>query len=295
MARYETLHRALRAVLGIYPWRFGAAWLNRRLDRLFEGPQPNWLVAPGKHLFPTMVLNVSINLQRKLFYFPKVYGNFYGRSEFARFIEQALEPGGVFVDIGSNVGFFTLLAAKRVGPTGHVYAFEPEPDICESLRRSRDANGLDQLETFQIALSDHDGEASFYRATDGTASSLVPEVPERAKRYERVLTTPVTTLDALVAAGKLPRKDVSLVKVDVEGEEVRTVRGMKSALVACGKPKIWCEVRGPEGSTRSPNTYPTVRDELATIGYAPFIWDAGALRPVADDDVRGRADVLFVA
>jgi len=64
-------------------------------------------------------------LQRKFFYFPKVYARFYGRTVFRDLLEQRLTPGATFLDIGSNVGFFSLMAARHVGATGRVYAFEP--------------------------------------------------------------------------------------------------------------------------------------------------------------------------
>lgn len=273
--------------------KFGAAWLNRRLDRFFDSDEPQWLLAPGRGKWPTMVLNVSINLQRKLFYFPKVYGRFYGGTVFADFLSRELSAGGRFFDIGANVGFFSLMAARLVGPAGRVVAFEPEPDIHEALVRSARANELANLEAHKLALSDREGELPFYRARDGTASSLVPEAPGKEARYERTLVTPVTTLDKLVADGKIEAKGVTLCKVDVEGEEVRTVRGMLDTLVAAGHPAIWCEVRGPKGSTRAPDTYLGVRDELARIGYVPLRWSDGKRERVRDGEVVERTDVLF--
>jgi len=293
MPRRERTHRFLRGIFSTFPTKLGAAWINRRLDRAFEDPEPNWLLAPGRGRFPTMMLNVSTNLQRKLYYFPRAYGRFYGTNTFARFMRKELAPGGTFFDIGANVGFFSLLAASLVGETGTVYAFEPEPDICEAIAKSAEANGYTHLHALQLALSDHEGEADFYRARDGTASSLVAEVPGREQRYERTLKTRVTTLDKLVAEGTIDPRGVSLIKVDVEGEEARTVRGMRETLIAANYPRIWCEVRGPKGSTRSPNTYPGVLAVLQDLGYAPLIWSDTGRRAVEDADVEGRADVLF--
>ncbi len=289
----DRLQRILRSILVHYPTRLGAAWLNRRLDRWFAGA-PRWLLAPGVGEWPTMELDLSVSLQRKFFYFPKLYARFYGRTVFRDFLETKLRAGSTFLDIGSNVGFFSLMAARHVGPTGRVYAFEPDPQICECLVRSAKANTYPHLEAFQLALSDREGELTFYRANDGTASSLVPEAPGREQRYDRgSLTTPVTALDTLVRAGKLDPRGISLIKVDVEGEEVRTVTGMRDTLVAADYPSIWCEVRGPQGSSRAPNTYVAVRDRLKPLGYKPFWWSKAGLRPVFDDEVVKRCDVLF--
>jgi FkbM family methyltransferase len=290
---HEALHRFLRGMFSKYPIRFGAAAINRVLDVAFGSSDPHWLVAPGRGYFPTMVLNVSTNLQRKLYYFPSVYGRFYGTNTFASFIRGRLKPGDTFFDVGANVGFFSLIAASIVGDSGSVYAFEPEPDTCEAIAKSAKANGYSRLHPMQCALSDHEGEADFYCARDGTANSLVTEAPGREKRYDRKVTTRVTSLDKLVAEGTIDPCGISLIKVDVEGAEARTVRGMRESLLAADYPAIWCEVRGPKGSTRAPNTYPAVLSVLKDLGYTPVIWTERGRRHVRDEDVVGRADVLF--
>jgi FkbM family methyltransferase len=291
--RFGRLHRFLRALLGGYPYLRGAAWWNRRLDRLFCSERANWALAPGRGMWPTMVLDLATNLQRKFYYFPTVYGRFYGGGELPRFLRAKLTRGATFLDIGSNVGFFSLMAADLVGPEGHVYAFEPEPDISESLERSAAANGYDHLEVLQLALSDRTGELEFHRARDGTASSLVPEAPGHEKRYEHTHTTRVTTLDALVAEGKVAVDNVALIKLDVEGEEPRTVAGMLETLRRADYPALWCEVRGPTGSTRAPNTYAPVKALLGELGYRPYRFARGTRAALADPEVTQRTDVLF--
>ncbi len=284
----------MRAIFKRWPFPFGDAWLNDRLDRFFRNDDPNWLLAPGLGAWPTMVLDVSHRLQRKFYYFPKLHGWFYGRLPFRDYLSRTLEPGSTFVDIGSNVGFFSLLAARLVGPTGRVYSFEPDPCICECLTRSARANELEQLTTFQYALSDREDELTFYRAKDGTGNSLVPEAPGHEGRYEGTLRARVTTLDRLLAEGRVDASKIRLLKVDVEGEELRTVSGMRHTLEAAGFPAIWCEVRGPKGSTRAPSTFVPVRDCLAPLGYRPYVWAKGEQRPVSEADVVKRKDVLFL-
>lgn len=291
--RHGRVHRALRAVLSRYPFRFGCAWTNRRLDRFFAAGEANWTLAPGRGEWPTMVLDLSVNLQRKFYYFPAVYGRFYGSGVFNTYLRGRLGPGDTFVDIGANVGFFSLLAARLVGPRGRVLAFEPEPDLGECLRRSAAANGFAHLEHYQLALSNRSGELAFHRARDGTASSLVAEAPGREARYESTRVTPVATLDELVESGRVELDAITLLKVDVEGEEPRTIAGMLGTLRRTGYPSIWCEVRGPSGSTRAPNTYLPVKQQLAELGYRPFVFDGTATRPLDDAEVTARRDVVF--
>jgi hypothetical protein len=103
----------------------------------------------------------------------------------------------------------------------------------------------------------------------------------------------VARLDDLNREGLLDTPRIDLVKIDVEGEEERTVGGMLETLERFSYPRVWAEVRGPRGSTRAPNTYPGVERQLMGLGYEPFQWKRGELRRVATADVKGREDVLF--
>src|SRR5271166_1488898 len=73
------------------------------------------------------------------------------------FIENFLHPGMAFVDIGANIGWYSIIAAKIVGLSGLVYSFEPRPNTCNYLRRSISENRFSQVNVFQLALSDASG------------------------------------------------------------------------------------------------------------------------------------------
>jgi hypothetical protein len=73
-------------------------------------------------------------------------------------IENA-QPGGVVYDVGANVGYFSLLAARRVGPEGRVYAFEPVARNAAAIERSARANGFHAVEVFEKAVGAADGAA----------------------------------------------------------------------------------------------------------------------------------------
>ncbi|MGE5185940.1 MAG: FkbM family methyltransferase [Acidobacteriota bacterium] len=286
------MHRALRATAALWPFPFGDAWVSGWLARRFA--PPTWLRSDARGQWPSMVLDVSHRLQCKFFMFPRLHGWYMSRLPFRRFLEQTLAPGATFIDVGSNIGFFSLLAARLVGAQGRVYAFEPEPALHGALVRSARLNALAHLEPFQVALSDHEDDATFFRAKDGTASSLVPEAPGREGRYEAAVRIPVTTLDRIVGDGRVDVRALRVIKIDVEGEEARAIRGMRETLVQAGYPAIWCEVRGPQGSTRAPNTFGPARDQLATLGYRAYLWNRGALVAADERNVRKRVDVLFM-
>jgi FkbM family methyltransferase len=296
MAVSAAFHRRVRAVTKHYPWTSGAVLLTRLLGRLYAADDPLWslwLASGGAGGYPSLALNVAIPAQRKVYYFTKAYVDFYWKKPLAQFMAATLRPGDVFVDIGANLGMFTWLAARLVGSSGRVLAFEADPSTFESLSRTAQLQGQGQVIPRHFALSDHTAQATFYRTRDGFAHSLVPEAPGREGRYFCSTTVPVSSLDGLVASGEVPLTTVALIKVDVEGEEPRTVAGMLDTLARASFPPLWCEVRGPQGSTRAPNTFAAVLKQLASLGYQSYRWKNGKADLVEPRDVRGREDILF--
>lgn len=79
---------------------------------------------------------------------------------------DGLEAGDHFIDIGANIGYYALLAADLVGPTGRVFAFEPEPANCGLLRLNLALNGMLQAEVIEAAVSDGAGQARLHLSPD---------------------------------------------------------------------------------------------------------------------------------
>jgi len=141
-----------------------------------------------------------------------------------RRLRALLGPGAVFVDIGANIGFFTLLAAARVGPKGRVHAFEARADNLALLRRSVEDNGFTNVEVHQCAVSDRAGSLAFFAS--GTWYSNGRIVGDDEPGSERLPRVPAVTLDEALA--EAPRVDV--VKMDIEGAEARALAGMRRLL-----------------------------------------------------------------
>ncbi|GAI92968.1 unnamed protein product, partial [marine sediment metagenome] len=92
------------------------------------------------------------------------------------FLVDYLLPGDVVVDVGANVGLITVIAAKRVGPFGRVYAFEPDEENCSSLDRAVQLNRLGNVRIERLALGDRDGEARFLKPQGSVGAYQVPEL-----------------------------------------------------------------------------------------------------------------------
>jgi FkbM family methyltransferase len=136
------------------------------------------------------------------------------------FAQRVVRRGDVVVDVGANVGFQTRLFAELVGPDGRVYAFEP--DGTNFRRLSAVIRGLRQVEITHAALSDAPGTLTLYPSPRLGVDHRTYPVAERVGA-ERV---PAVTLDGTLAPGTRVR----LVKVDVQGDELRVLRGMRRVL-----------------------------------------------------------------
>lgn len=142
-------------------------------------------------------------------------------------VRRLLQPGMVVVDAGANIGYYTLLAAERVGPTGRVFAVEPSRLGVERLTRTVRENGLTQVQVVPIGLGDHEGEVTLHvpPASAGHHNPTMLEVADESFATEVV---PVRTLDACLDEWGVDRVD--LLKIDVEGFEPRVLRGAARSL-----------------------------------------------------------------
>jgi len=118
-------------------------------------------------------------------------------------------------------------------------------------------------------------------------------VPEKG-RYRDEMQVVLRRLDDFADEAGIDVSRIALMKIDVEGAEVSTVRGMLKTLERAGFPRLWVEVRGPKGSTRAPNTFAGVHEALSGIGYRPHRVRDGHVELAAPESVIGREDILFL-
>jgi FkbM family methyltransferase len=139
-----------------------------------------------------------------------------------RALKGLLTPGATFVDVGANIGYFSLLAASLVGPAGRVLAFEPNQTNCELLRQSATANDFAWIAIHPVAVAEARQQIAF--ATAGVDSN--GRVINPAEADAEIVPLPLVEaapLDEVLAA--TPRIDA--IKIDVEGAEARVWRGMQ--------------------------------------------------------------------
>ena len=156
-------------------------------------------------------------------------------------IRERVEPGETFYDVGANIGLYTLLAAHRVGPGGRVYAFEPHAPNFVSLLHNVHLNRMsDRVVPLCCALHDRRGFFDFHYHSVVAGSSMHQldcrvdgdEVAFQPVISERKLGM---TVDALLEEGVI--RPAHHVKIDVDGNELLVLRGMRRLLTGGDRPR----------------------------------------------------------
>lgn len=206
-----------------------------------------------------------------------LFGDYEPERTINRLIESNLAAGDVFLDVGANVGFFTVTASRIVGRDGQVHSFEPLPAIAALLRRTVEFNSLVNVKVIEAAVGAQAGNATMAVMKDSAYSHLL----ERATDVDadhgswHALEVKVICLDQYVAEALpgLPR----LMKLDIEGAEVEALEGAQYLLSDPQGPDVICEVH--ESHLARFNHTPTeVFDRFLSLGYQAL--DPETLKPV---------------
>lgn len=151
-----------------------------------------------------------------------------------RLIGREIRPRMVAVDVGANLGCYTLALARRIGVDGRVYALEPEPRCFELLGRATGGDRCVQVQARQVAAAEYSGWTTLYVAqTDLGDHRVVPAAEER-----RALTVRAVSLDELLADE--PRVD--FIKLAAQGAEVSVLRGARRTLEKQAAIRVLCAV-----------------------------------------------------
>ena len=243
------LERPYRSVAGACRRVPGVRTLFRETtDRLIRR-----LVAAGREVRPVRVGGVMARLD--VSHFTAAGRHFAGvpyEPGVTAVVLQTLKPGGIFVDVGANTGYFSVIAGVLVGATGCVVAFEPNSSARARLERHLDLNGIaSRVILSGVALADRDEEdVDFYLsccAVNDGLSTLVPAAAllERGTlRTDTKVAVRVRTFDTMAASLAIPRVD--LMKIDVEGTEAAVLAGMTATFATAPPRRIICET--PWGS-----------------------------------------------
>jgi FkbM family methyltransferase len=198
-------------------------------------------------------------------------------------LDRVIRPGDTAFDIGAQKGYVSLQLARRVGPKGHVLAFEPDPRARVCLERHRERNHLQAIRIFPHALGADSGEVTFALSKQLGWSSFFPNAEAMSAVVERVPVS-VRRLDDLVADGTIAVDPArfSFAKLDVEGTEPLVLEGM-ARLLRETQPVLWIEIN--RSSLAAAGFTPhDVERPLRAAGYA--LWGIRRFRRIAAPRLR---------
>jgi FkbM family methyltransferase len=172
----------------------------------------------------------SIHGERFLFRYPFSH-QFANDFEIEAFdeLERVLRPGMIVCDIGANFGLFTLVAARQVGPTGKVYAFEPASATAHVLKDHVRLNGMQGLvDVIETVVEQEVGLVDFWEQETSLMASLSQEWTDADRLFSPSLPGPSHTIRPAVTIDAFCdhlRRLPDVLKIDVEGAEARVLRG----------------------------------------------------------------------
>ena len=166
-----------------------------------------------------MRVNPSEHIQQQLFW----YGHY--EQELGALIKKILKPGDIFLDIGANIGYFSLLAAKHE-PTARIISFEPVSTVFKMLEENISRNDAKNVEALNAGVGEKKEEREIYLSgEDNIGMSSFQKPGNYSGKTERVK---VITVDEWFKSSGLAKVD--LIKLDVEGSELAAVKGMTMTL-----------------------------------------------------------------
>lgn len=201
------------------------------------------------------------------------------------YIRRALQEGGTFVDVGANIGWYTLLAAARVGPRGRVFAFEPSPATYSKLVRNVSVNDFDHICTQNVGLGEDDCDMSLFALDAGNSGANTLHASPGARVVDTVA---IRRAENLLQS--LDVREIDFCKIDVEGAELSVLHGLGEYIRDGHIRQLMIEING-ESLTRAGTQPGELIEFLRSSGY--HLNDIRSGREIRDVDTwRGALNVI---
>lgn len=185
-------------------------------------------------------------------------------------IESRLGPGDVFIDVGANIGYFSLLASRKVGSAGKVYAFEASPSVFEHLQSNLTLNQAGNVTPLNVAVSNGPGTCSIWTAPEGNIGhSTIMDNVALHDGHSKEATVRCDSLHALVPYADL--LNARIIKVDIEGAERLMVEGIVPHLNNFSPATEWIIELSPEFSPGGFADVAWIFECFAEAGYAAYL------------------------
>jgi len=246
--------------------------------------QNTWVIKETVHGFRIWVSLSELGVSRP------ILGDTYDSKE-AQLLKTIIKEGDTVFDIGANIGFYSLLLSRIVGPGGRVFGFEPLLFLCDKARKSVNENGYQEFCLVQnLALSNAKGTLNIRHApvtTNFGGGYIAPDT-----------NTPTGHVDEKVSVSRLDefitQSQVKFIKIDVEGAEPLVIEGGKS-LINRDHPVILSELHNAQLKTVSNSSATKYIRQLDELGYSCYaITDSAFSSPIESYNADHPTNVLFM-
>jgi FkbM family methyltransferase len=206
---------------------------------------------------------------------------------------ELVKPGMTVVDVGANIGYFSLLSASLVGPTGQVHAFEPYPGYQERLKKSLAVNDLPHIRLVPFALSDKVEKHELYKGLASASMHKWTYADPVFNQIHDVVTVRCLPLDEYA---KRYLNRIDLIKIDVDGYEMNVLRGGRESLKKY-KPVVVIELF-EEALVDAGSSVRQLLDFFKELDYVPYseqgrCLDYDALHLEATRDIKLSVNIVF--
>ena len=238
-------------------------------------------------------------IQQRLFYFGVWEKNL------TNYISENLSTGDIFVDVGANIGYYSLMASRLVGNNGFVHAIEASPSIYTALCNNITLNQCSNIISHNMAASDEKGTIDIYKGRKENIGQTTVRIENSSKyNFEKESSVSADTLDNIIGLENL--LNARIIKVDVEGAEWQVLQGIKGLFKKFSETtEIIIEV-SPESLLKQ-NILPQQLIQLFTnSGYNAYVIPDNnephmyminninlSIYPLHLKEINGQVDVLF--
>jgi FkbM family methyltransferase len=218
---------------------------------------------------------------------------FFERTEMA-LVSAYLNPGMTVIDIGANIGIYSILAEKRMDGTGEVWAFEPSLETFRRLKKNLQLNACQRVRPFRVALSAQASASAELKSDVGFGDAYRYLSPDGSADADDVGQewVPVTTLDIFSQAHQI--EGVALLKIDVEGGEYLALQGAQEFLRANPEVCITFE-SDPQWCRRAGCTQADAFETLRQFGFGLYAWQNRTRKWLTSEDALLRAGMLWAS
>ncbi len=198
-------------------------FLQEKMEGAYKKKQTekyNLLFKNNLYLDHKIDSEVTIRLYKDSILSKIIYDGF-EQEEFS-FVKNILKEGDIFIDVGANIGLFSLIASKYVGKSGKIIAFEPAPVIYQRMLENCTVNQIENIDARNIGLSNEQGQLIFHVSENGH-DAWNSFAPSADTKLQKQISVAVSTLDYELK--DIDKAKVKLVKIDVEGWEKFVLAG----------------------------------------------------------------------